>query len=392
MLSGVVISELLFTVMLASDLIGRRVEMPLVYWTLCSLFMTLGCLGIALRGHIADWISIPIANACIYSSLAMRLAGMRSFASQPPRHWRFLLPSLLLGVLFLFREPLVLDIQRRTELSGIVGLVYGIFMLMDLSRAQREERLVMRRVVLVVIGLQTMNDVVRLLDGVLGGYPGSPLGRYNASYKELLLNVFCVYGVLNIACCMMMFERRENQLVRAATVDGLTGLLNRAGFRQLAERQLQRSRHDRRPVSVVAMDLDHFKKVNDSYGHETGDAVLLAFARCARAALRPTDLVSRPGGEEFWALLADTSLAEAEEIAQRVCDQFRGVRVPSGSREIAATVSLGVAEVAVSESLQAALGRADQALYEAKGQGRDCVRLASRATTATEGLVLAAGG
>ena len=374
------VSEILFAALMLGSWSTRRTESASIYWSLGSLLVGLGCLASAFRGQVPDSIGVVGTNAVMFAGLGFRLAGMRSFGGQPVHLGLLMLPAVLVAALFSFRDELGLDIPRRMMIAGPLGVGFGLLMLADLVRAQHREPLTMRRIVIVVIALQTVNDIVRYAVGATGSFPGGQFLQAGNLFALLMLNVLVVYGLLNIGCFMMVFERHERQLVRAATVDTLTGLLNRAGFRQLAERQLQRSRHERQPLSVLVLDLDHFKRVNDRHGHEAGDAVLQAFARCARAALRPTDLLSRPGGEEFWALLPGSDLAEAQRIAQRVCDQFRRIRVAREDFEIAATVSIGVAEVhPPSEALQAALARADQALYEAKGSGRDRVALAAPA-------------
>jgi diguanylate cyclase (GGDEF)-like protein len=254
----------------------------------------------------------------------------------------------------------------------------------DLWRAQRREWLAMRRVVIVILCVHVPIEGIRTLQGALSGLSPTQYLDANALQAVLLLGILSLYVLLDLSAFMMLFERHENRLVLAATLDALTSLLNRAGFMQLAERQRQRSAQDREPVSVLVMDLDLFKSINDTYGHDAGDAVICAFARCARAALRPIDLLSRPGGEEFWALLPNTDRDEASRIAQRVCDQFRGTQLQFEGRTIAATVSIGVARIDTErESIQAVLARADQALYEAKHEGRNRVSAAAPALAGT---------
>jgi len=366
------VTEFLFAAMLASTWSNRRAPVALTYWSLGSFTAGLSCVVGCLRGQMPELLAIIGSNLLIFTSLGLRLAGLRSFAGQPVQLKLLLLPALLITLLFGFYQPLGLDVGQRVLIAGILGLGFGLRMLVELNRAQHQERLTMRHIVIFAIGLQTMNDVVRLLAATLGGFANNQYLDANTLFSILLLNVLCIYGVLNLACFMMMFERHENRLVRAASVDPLTGLLNRVGFQQLADRQRQRSARDGKPLSVLVMDLDWFKRINDRYGHEAGDAVLSAFAQTARAALRPTDLLSRPGGEEFWALLPQCALTEAERSAQRVCDGFRSVRVPHGDQLITATVSIGVAAVDLAaETIAAALARADQALYAAKHEGRD---------------------
>ena len=174
---------------------------------------------------------------------------------------------------------------------------------------------------------------------------------------------------------LMPSERLQNQLRRAAQDDALTNLLNRGGFNALSLRQLARCRHAAQPVSVLLMDFDHFKRVNDSHGHDAGDRLLCAFAETVRAQSRASDLVARYGGEEFCALLSNAGPQAAMVIAERIRHCFEQVTVPAEGCELGTTVSIGVAHVGPDESINAALQRADQALYAAKREGRNRVTL-----------------
>ena len=167
----------------------------------------------------------------------------------------------------------------------------------------------------------------------------------------------------------------QKLLVHLATTDELTGLANRRHFLELAERMVARAIHDAEAISLIVYDLDDFKAVNDSFGHQTGDAVLRTVARVARACLRPTDLLGRYGGEEFAACLPNTDSHAAKLVAERLraaVDQTRTVRdgVPS---EVTASVGACTLEAGTSARLDTLLGRADAAQYEAKRLGGDRV-------------------
>jgi diguanylate cyclase (GGDEF)-like protein len=135
------------------------------------------------------------------------------------------------------------------------------------------------------------------------------------------------------------------------------------------------SRQRRAPVSVLVFDLDHFKAINDKSGHATGDAMLQLFAKIARETLRATDIVGRLGGEEFVALLPSTA-AEAAVAAERVRAAFAVASISREGRRIAATVSIGVASGSPGTAIDLLITRADDALYRAKGNGRNRVEIA----------------
>lgn len=166
-------------------------------------------------------------------------------------------------------------------------------------------------------------------------------------------------------------------LRRLATTDGLTGALTRAFFLETAEREFERSRRFASRFSLVLLDVDRFKAVNDSLGHPFGDAALAEVVSRLRRGLRDTDAVGRMGGEEFAILLPMTGAPAAAETAERLAQALREAPIRYDGAEATVTASFGVAEVDAQEGLERALVRADRALYEAKNAGRDRVVLAA---------------
>jgi diguanylate cyclase (GGDEF)-like protein len=171
-------------------------------------------------------------------------------------------------------------------------------------------------------------------------------------------------------------ERVRDELQIMATIDGLTGVLNRRRFLEIAAEELERARRYERPLSVIAIDLDHFKDVNDRLGHAAGDDVLVALARTLQEQTRRQDAVGRLGGEEFAIILPETPSETARTLAERMCAHLRSVPVTTSGEVLTVTASLGVAEVAPTDRVvEEVLQRADQALYRAKHRGRDRVEV-----------------
>ena len=169
-------------------------------------------------------------------------------------------------------------------------------------------------------------------------------------------------------------DRLQNQLEALATVDGLTGLRNRLWLDAAFERQLARTARDSAPVSLLMIDIDKFKPLNDVYGHLVGDAVLRQTARRVAAGLRPQDLLARYGGDEFAVLLPGADSAHALAIADRLRLAVRsGPTEPEDENLPATSVSVGVATAVTLVSLTELLAGADAALYRAKQNGADCV-------------------
>lgn len=167
----------------------------------------------------------------------------------------------------------------------------------------------------------------------------------------------------------------EIELEQRAHIDFLTGTNNRGYFMEQAERELSRAIRYENPLSLLMLDIDFFKQVNDSYGHKVGDMALKKFAEICRQTLREIDVIGRIGGEEFAILLPETDLNEATEVAERVRQAIANAKVPLESGlPLQFTVSIGVTALAShGENIDVLLNRADKALYEAKNSGRNKV-------------------
>ncbi|MCB2187056.1 MAG: sensor domain-containing diguanylate cyclase [Deltaproteobacteria bacterium] len=171
-------------------------------------------------------------------------------------------------------------------------------------------------------------------------------------------------------------RRMEERLRLLATTDGLTGLPNRRHFLELGRRELERARRYGLPLTALMLDVDHFKRVNDTYGHEVGDQVLVELAGLVRRALRAHDLVGRLGGEEFGVLLPETGVQEGLAVAERLRESLAARTVETRGGRLSVTASLGLGAYRPETSdLEALLREADQALYAAKEAGRNCVRV-----------------
>ncbi len=183
---------------------------------------------------------------------------------------------------------------------------------------------------------------------------------------------------ITVASVMAARSALLRSLQHMATHDPLTGLLNRRAFAEEGATLLAGAARSRRPVAAMMLDIDHFKRINDTYGHTAGDHVLASFAATLRRCLREGDVLGRLGGEEFAVLLAGCSREDAEGIADRVRAAFAATAVDlNDGRRVVATVSIGLAASKVPPyGVERLLNQADKALYVAKAGGRDCVALA----------------
>jgi diguanylate cyclase (GGDEF)-like protein len=172
-------------------------------------------------------------------------------------------------------------------------------------------------------------------------------------------------------------ERIERDLLIRANVDGLTGVPNRRHFLELAAIEYKRAQRNAQPLSLVVLDVDHFKAINDEHGHAAGDEVLRRLGAVLREHVRRIDVIGRIGGEEFALMMPGADTARAGEVVERICSVVRDetILLPNGQARL--TISAGVAEADVwAESIDDGLARADAAMYRAKYDGRDRVVVA----------------
>jgi diguanylate cyclase (GGDEF)-like protein len=250
------------------------------------------------------------------------------------------------------------------------------------------------RLLLAVVTIDTLRDIIENI--YFGLYFGSNYGLFSASLGPTLGNpmLLIIPKLVNVAAgCVVLgllllrwlpsairehgaSEHNADELTTLANRDGLTGLFNRRHFDSLARAEWARSRRYARPLSIMIADIDHFKTVNDRFGHEAGDNVLKSVADVCRSTKRESDIVARIGGEEFAFLLPETNEAAALIAAERLLAQIQNCCPIIGPETLAVTVSIGIASAGPSmSSVATLLKHADDALYEAKHLGRNRVAI-----------------
>ena len=187
----------------------------------------------------------------------------------------------------------------------------------------------------------------------------------------VVLTTLAVEALLIFRPMVRRLARCARELMRLATTDGLTGTLNRASFFERGTAELARARRTRRAFAVLVLDVDHFKRINDTFGHAGGDAALRGLAQALDDTIRPGDVVGRLGGEEFAVLLPETTETVAFHVARRLRESVERLSVDHPRGQIRMTVSVGVA--AGTADMAVLLQEADEALYEAKSAGRNRV-------------------
>jgi diguanylate cyclase (GGDEF)-like protein len=205
----------------------------------------------------------------------------------------------------------------------------------------------------------------------------------------MLFHVFCMAVVL----VNMAKERAELHQRKASLVDPLTGIANRRAFFDRGADLLKQMHASGEGAALLLFDLDRFKEINDNFGHQFGDLVLVRFCEVTKSVLRPEDLFGRIGGEEFGCLLPATPLVEAFAVAERVRELLLSTRLSFGAMPVGATVSVGVAVTSeIEQELGQLFAAADRALYRAKARGRNRVESGPRTPLALVETANAAAG
>jgi diguanylate cyclase (GGDEF)-like protein len=183
-----------------------------------------------------------------------------------------------------------------------------------------------------------------------------------------------IESIANQAATAIEFKRLYDTSKHLADTDSLTGLNNRRRFFELGNQEFQRAQRTSRPLSAIMIDVDHFKRINDSYGHATGDEVLKTVASRLEQAIRKIDILGRYGGEEFALLLPEATITMASEIAERISESIKLEMTTTTGVSLAVTATLGVASLGSDTiDLYRVLDKADRALYQGKNAGRNCI-------------------
>lgn len=336
----------------------------------------LGCLALALGYGVRWWYSGGDPHGSFWWAGLMYLAGNLAFLSGvyrfcglPGQRWiQAMWAVYALVWLLVILAPYQQQLAWVMVLAGLPNLLAFEY----LRRARELAEPVLRQFVAGVFLASGLVLCLRgLLPELLAGRPWADTLRQLDTLGSLASTAFILLRLF--ALLVLLHARQEQVLRNMAHTDVLTGLLNRKGFFDQAQRLLLRHRADGMPSAVLMLDIDHFKRINDSYGHAAGDAVLSAFGERLRASVRPEDCVGRLGGEEFAALLLNLPSERAAQVADRLREHWQDQCVRVHGQVLSATVSIGVCTFQPSEQvdLEAMLRHADQALYAAKNAGRN---------------------
>ncbi len=355
----------------------------LLSWSQARQTRALGFLGAAqvvgaaavtlfgLRGVIPDWLSIGLANAVMLGAFGLIWGGARSFEGRRvPFAWLAAGPLLWLAACLV--PPFYASLGARVILSSVIAGLCCTLAARTLWH-HRGDRLPSRAPAAILLASEGLLIWARIPATLV--LPVPPTGTPT---QTVWVAILCFVALLYTVAVSVLFmalakERLEAEQRRVAGTDPLTGIANRRALAAEARRVLAAG-----PVALLLFDLDHFKRVNDTFGHAVGDAVLIGFCAAARQVLPADTAFGRLGGEEFACLLPGVGAAQAASIAETVRLAVAAMR-PDLVPGLAVTVSVGVARssgAGGAGDFETLLGLADRALYQAKAQGRDRVVLA----------------
>jgi diguanylate cyclase (GGDEF)-like protein len=322
--------------------------------------------------------AIAVTAATLFiAGCTMIWESMRRFNGRPAAQGRMALIVLAFAVTLSIAMYSGADLRQRVGLFSLAMAAFAALSAREIMRGGKQEALFSRLPMALVLAAMAVGLLGRA--GVAWLHP--PWRATDTFYEAMgdLVPLANSIGLvcLNIGFMIMMSERLSSRTRKHALTDELTELPNRRLFLEQGDRLCRRAHKDGTKACILMMDLDHFSHVNQRFGHAGGDHALVAFAKLLREQVPPTHIVARYGGEEFSAFLGGVEAAEGTAIAERLRVAVAGQAIDIRGQTLKITVSIGIAALHDGD-LGAAIRSADEALYQAKAQGRDQVVFGQR--------------
>lgn len=346
------------------------------YWVLSNVAGTVAFLLVSFRGIGPEVLTVVIGNTLGVATTALALEGNRRFLGLKPRS------SITITIMAVYFASQIYhtygspDFALRIVAASLVVSILAFLSYLAFTEKPGLMKNVVYRTVARSFLLFSILMLVRMIAMLAFASLYSP--EWIQSVSFMLFLVFAVvwgfnYMVLNSERMYEELREKEAELLERATIDFLTGVGNKRTFEEFASAEIKRSRRYNMPASIVLIDLDHFKKINDSHGHAVGDKVLTEVGHVLQRMTRQHDQVARIGGEEFALMLTHTDLSTAHSVAEAFRREIEEMVVVHGKAKIRVTSSFGVSTLSTDDSLETLLERADVNLYKAKDAGRNCV-------------------
>ena len=381
MLAAIIVCSLMMAASVALVGWGRRRE-GLCHWAAALLANAVGHVLLVLRDQIPDGLSIVLGNGVLSAVVSGLTVAIYRFQGRTGPWAVLVIPPLLAAA-----SALAFAGSYAARVA-CVGLVLGLQFAWAVAATLRYRHTTVGRgwwLLAAGLGVEAVVLLVRSAAALALHGTEASLLQSSGLQTVMFLATLSVVLVSSVGFVFMSRDRADESNRVLAAVDPLTGVANRRSLIAALDRDVGRALRSREPLAVMMVDIDHFKRVNDVYGHPAGDQVLCSVVNVLRERVRAQDLVGRYGGEEFMVVLPDTSLAGAEQLARSLCRavadsrcHLRGGR--SGpATEIAVTVSIGVfgGRLEQGDSWDMLIAAADRALYQAKENGRNRVEVAT---------------
>lgn len=379
------VSNILVTIVMANVWLQNRKRFKgTSHWLIYYILQTVGILLIMLKGIVPEMVTSVVANTTIVCGLLFFLIGLQRFIDRKSEYVINLVYLLFFLALYYYYRIIDPNFKLRVLLfsvSVIIIMIQSMYLLM--YRTEKSQRIIYRNTALVCLLLLILYSVRLVLAIFI--YPQESEFINGNVIDSILMLCSQMLGIMMTFSLVLMINMRlfndvqqyaeEKELMvqelrRLANTDGLTGIYNRSKIEQILTIEVLRSRRYKHPLSIIIADIDHFKTVNDTYGHNVGDVVLSGISSMMKEHIREVDYIGRWGGEEFLIVCPETSLEGARKLAEKLRKkiekhQFNEIGVK--------TISMGVAEIEEDDWDEEILKRADRNLYKAKKAGRNRV-------------------
>lgn len=366
---------------------AATLQPSLRWWILATMLHPIGFLLIGLRSVVSDWWAVVLSNTLIATACAAFAISLRIFSGSPQRRARLValvLGTCALAIFYTFVDPN--DAMRVGTISVLYALLLG-----SSARAVYRRGQALTAITHITGGLFLVGTVIMAWRGLVYLFLPASIPPSVLDPTPMQIAAFGAGGLLpvisTVGYLLMCTEFSQRELAKAASLDYLTGICNRRAIEDLAKRSIAAARRHGIPMAMMIIDVDHFKRINDDFGHQAGDGALVETVERLRDSLRSEDLVGRLGGEEFVAVMPNTDAASALAAAERMRAAFADTPMQIDGRALTITVSIGVAVLDAQDQQYAhLLRRADRAMYAAKSAGRNKVMLAGISPAGGNGL------
>lgn len=351
----------------------NREEPGLVFWGCGNLAAAIGIMLLAARGSAPDRLSIDISNAALFLAYMLHWAGMRRYCRKPAPLPLLIAPSLGWLALCQLSPVFYASVEWRLAVNSLTSGTISVATAWTLWQ-YREEPLVSRPPLITWLLIHGAIFFLRIPFILVADIKNATAMLVSPVLTLVLAESLIHTSIASFLLLSLAKDRAENSFRRAAETDMLTGIPNRRAFFDNAAPLLERTVAAGRQASVLILDVDRFKAINDTFGHSAGDAALVCVANAIAGHLRPTDVFGRLGGEEFGCFLPDTGLPGATVLAEGLRARIAALEIEAEGPPMRLSVSIGLSSTETGpQRLDQLLAEADAGLYQAKRTGRDRV-------------------